>query len=156
MSESLSSSSPVCKRLQTAMQQAAAKRPAVNGFPYFAEGLRQHAGMTKNIWYLPSCQSVHYIKRELSDSDDTDDLLVVVMQNKPLITGMMEVPPMRRGLLVEAIDKDKAGGSFPDFLKATWEAGIIRYEVDFVARTVKYYGSHPSDVYEETYPHVKL
>ena len=44
--------------LQAAQQRAIAIRPKVGGFPYLAEVLRQ-AGVTRNLWYLPSCQSVY-------------------------------------------------------------------------------------------------
>ena len=43
--------------LNTAMQRAAAIRPKVGGFPYLAESLRQ-AGVTRNIWSLPACESL--------------------------------------------------------------------------------------------------
>ena len=45
--------------LQAAMQQRAmAGRPKVGGFPYLAETLRR-AGVTRNLWYLPACQSLY-------------------------------------------------------------------------------------------------
>lgn len=30
---------------------------------------------------------------------------------------------------------------FPEFLNAAWRAAVVRYDVDFTARTVAYYGS---------------
>jgi uncharacterized protein YbcV (DUF1398 family) len=50
--------SKAIENLQAAMQRAATIRPKVGGFPYLAETLRQ-AGVTRNLWYLPACQSVY-------------------------------------------------------------------------------------------------
>jgi uncharacterized protein YbcV (DUF1398 family) len=44
--------------LHSAQQRAMAGRPKVSGFPYLAETLRR-AGVTRNLWYLPSCQSLY-------------------------------------------------------------------------------------------------
>jgi hypothetical protein len=44
--------------LQAAQQRAMAGRPKVGGFPYLAETLRR-AGVTRNLWFLPSCQSLY-------------------------------------------------------------------------------------------------
>jgi uncharacterized protein YbcV (DUF1398 family) len=54
-----------------------------------------------------------------------------------------------------ALRTDQAGQStFPEFLAASWRAGVVRYDVDFVARTVTYYGSN-SEEYIEDYPAVE-
>jgi hypothetical protein len=47
--------------LQDAQQRAIAGRPKVGGFPYLAETLRR-AGVTRNLWFLPACQSLYLIK----------------------------------------------------------------------------------------------
>lgn len=39
--------------------------------------------------------------------------------------------------------------TFPKFLAASWQAGVIRYELDFAARTVSYYGSDGEEYVEE-------
>lgn len=44
--------------LQAAQKQAMAIRPKVGGFPYLAEALRR-AGITRNTWCLPACQSIY-------------------------------------------------------------------------------------------------
>ena len=44
--------------LQAAQKRAIAIRPKIGGFPYLAEILRR-AGVTKNFWFLPSCQSLY-------------------------------------------------------------------------------------------------
>lgn len=44
---------------------------------------------------------------------------------------------------------------FPEFLLATWRAGVVRYDVDFIARTCAYYGCHGEE-YVESYPAVEL
>jgi hypothetical protein len=44
--------------LEAALRRAMAGRPAVGGFPYLAETLRR-AGVTRNLWFLPACQSLY-------------------------------------------------------------------------------------------------
>lgn len=44
--------------LKAALQRAMAGRPKVGGFPYLAETLRR-AGVTRNLWFLPACQSLY-------------------------------------------------------------------------------------------------
>jgi hypothetical protein len=44
--------------LEAAMKRAAAGRPKTGGFPYLAETLRR-TGVTRNLWYLPACQSLY-------------------------------------------------------------------------------------------------
>lgn len=44
------------EKLEAAQKRAMAIRPKVGGFPYLAEVLRQ-AGVKRNLWFLPSCQS---------------------------------------------------------------------------------------------------
>jgi uncharacterized protein YbcV (DUF1398 family) len=47
---------------------------------------------------------------------------------------------------------DQAGNStFPEFLAASWRAGVVRYDVDFEARTVAYNGCKGEE-YLEAYP----
>ena len=43
--------------LMEAQKRAMAGRPRVGGFPYLAETLRR-AGVTRNLWFLPACQSL--------------------------------------------------------------------------------------------------
>jgi uncharacterized protein YbcV (DUF1398 family) len=130
--------------LDTALRRAMAIRPKVGGFPYLAETLRQ-AGVTRNIWSLPSAQSL-YLTSEGS----------VVMQGTPLVSGTVDVPRFDRGALIQALRTDQAGKStFPEFLAASWSAGVVRYDVDFAARTVSYYGSNGEE-YVEAYPAVDL
>jgi len=130
--------------LVTAMQKAAAIRPKVGGFPYLAESLRQ-AGVTRNIWSLPACQSLF-----LTDHGP------VVMQGAPLVSGAADVPAFDREALIKALRIDQAGDStFPEFLAATWRAGVVRYDVDFAARTVAYAGCNGEE-YVEAYPAAEI
>jgi uncharacterized protein YbcV (DUF1398 family) len=55
--------------LQAAMQRAMAGRPKVGGFPYLAETLRR-AGVTRNLWYLPACQSLYLTEHGRSCSSE--------------------------------------------------------------------------------------
>jgi len=130
--------------LMEAMKVAKAGRPRVGGFPYLAEVLRR-AGVTRNVWSLPSCQSL-YLTQEGP----------VVMQGAPLVNGAVDVPAFDEEALIKALRVDQAGEStFPEFLDATWRAGVVRYEVDLVARTVAYQGCNGEE-YIESYPAVNV
>jgi len=132
--------SKAIENLQAALKRAMAIRPKVGGFPVLAETLRQ-AGVKRNHWYLPAAESVYLT-----------DLGPVVNQGNPLVAGLADIPNFDREALIRALRVDQAGEStFPEFLKATWNAGIVRYEVNFETRTVIYYGSD-GQCYEEAYP----
>jgi len=136
--------SKAIENLNEAMQRAAAIRPKVGGFPYFAETLRR-AAVTQNIWHLPSCQSLFLTS-----------LGPVVMQGPALVSGTVDVPRFDQEALITALRIDQAGEStFPEFLDAAWRAGVVRYEVDFTARTVEYFGCN-GERYIEAYPAVEV
>jgi uncharacterized protein YbcV (DUF1398 family) len=136
--------STAIENLQAAQQRAMAGRPKVGGFPYLAETLRR-AGVTRNYWFLPACQSLYL----------TQDGPVVT-QSTPLLSGTADVPRFDQEALVAALRTDQAGKStFPEFLLATWRAGVVRYDVDFVARTCTYYGCE-GEKYIEDYPAVSI
>jgi len=135
--------SKAIRSLQTALEHAFAGRPKVGGFPYLAETLRR-AGITRNIWSLPSCQSIYFTAEG-----------PVVSQMAPLVSGTADVPPFDRDALIKALRIDQAGnGTFPEFLEASWRAGVVRYDVDFAARTVTYYSFDGE--YVESYPAVEV
>jgi uncharacterized protein YbcV (DUF1398 family) len=128
------------ENLKSAQQRAMAGRPKVGGFPYLAETLSR-AGVTRNLWSLPACQSL-YLTEEGP----------VMMQGTPLVVGMIDVPRFDRDALIAALRADQAGEStFPEFLMAAWKAGVVSYDVDFVARNVTYYGVG-GESYVESYP----
>ncbi len=132
------------QKLQVAMQYAFANRPAVGGFPFLAECLRQ-AGVERNVWSLPGAQSLYVM---------VDG--VVVQQGTPLVTGMADVPVFDQAALIVALRTDQSGNStFPEFLNAAWRAGVVRYEADFAARTVSYYGAR-NECYVEAYAAVEV
>lgn len=136
--------SKAVENLMNAMQGAAAGRPKVGGFPYLAESLRL-AGVTRNIWSLPACQSL-FLTREGP----------VVIQGAPLVSGAVDVAAFDRDALIAALRIDQAGEStFPEFLEASWRAGVVRYDVDFAARTVAYLGC-TGEEYIEAYPAVQI
>ena len=121
--------SKAIENLQGAQQRAMAGRPKVGGFPYLAETLRR-AGVTRNQWFLPACQSL-YLTQEGP----------IVTQGAPLLSGTTDVPQFSREALITALRTDQAGKStFPEFLLACWHAGVVRYDVDFITRTCTYYG----------------
>ena len=131
--------SKAIENLRSAQQRAMAGRPKVGGFPYLAETLRS-AGVTRNLWSLPSCQSLYSTEQG-----------PVVMQGTPLITGIADVSRFDRDALITALRTDQAGQStFPEFLMAAWKAGVVSYDVDFTVRTVTYYGSG-GESYVESY-----
>ena len=73
-----------------------------------------------------------------------------------LASGTVDVPPFDRDALISALRTDQAGNStFPEFLDASWRAGVVRYDVDFAARTVAYYGCNGEE-YVEDYAAVDL
>lgn len=49
--------------LKAAQERAMAIRPRVGGFAYLAEVLRQ-AGVIRNIWFLPACESLYSQRRD--------------------------------------------------------------------------------------------
>jgi uncharacterized protein YbcV (DUF1398 family) len=130
--------------LTEAMKTAQAIRPRVGGFPYLAEVLRK-AGVTRNVWSLPSRQSLFLT-----------ELGPVVMQGEPLVTGAVDVPIFSEVALVRALRMDQAGEStFPEFLEASWRAGVVRYDVDLNARSVAYQGCNGEE-YVEAYSAVTV
>ncbi|MGA2420318.1 MAG: DUF1398 family protein [Candidatus Acidiferrum sp.] len=136
--------SKAIENLQAAEQRATAGRPKVGGFPYLAETLRR-AGITRNEWFLPACQSV-YLTQEGP----------VVTQGVSLLSGTADVPRFNREALIAALRTDQAGNStFPEFLIGCWHAGVVRYDVDFVARTCPYYGCE-GEKYVEEYSAVSI
>lgn len=136
--------SEAIENLEAALKQAAATRPKIGGFPYLAETLRC-AGVTRNIWSLPACQSI-FLTAEGP----------VVIQGQPLISGTADIPAFDREGLIRALRTDQAGEStFPEFLAASWRAGVVRYDVDFRARTVAYHGCNGEE-YVEAYPAVDV
>ena len=136
--------SKAIENLEAAQKRAMAIRPKVGGFPVLAETLRR-AGVTRNLWFLPACQSL-FLTNEGP----------VVTQGTPLATGTMDVPAFNREALISALRVDQAGEStFPEFLAASWRAGVVRYDVDFTARTVAYYGCNGEE-YVEAYPIVEV
>ena len=136
--------SKAVENLLKAQQFAISIRPKVGGFPYLAEALRK-AGITRNIWNLPSCQSIY-----LTEYGS------VVSQGTPLVNKTTDVPPFNREALSKTLRIDQAGQStFPEFLKASWEAGVVSYTVDFEKRVVTYYGIL-GESYSENYPAVEI
>lgn len=133
------------EKLQKAMGYAMVNRPKVGGFPFLAECLRK-AGVKHNIWTLPAAQSVYIM--------ETGDR--IVNQGTPLVSGMTEVEKFDQEALINVLRIDQAGEStFPEFLKASWEAGVVEYNVDFNKRTVAYMGAR-GERYIESYPAVDV
>lgn len=134
--------SKAIENLQSAQQRAMAIRPKVGGFPYYAETLRR-SGVSRNTWTLPACQSLYW----------TQDGPVVQV-GSPLVSGVADLPAFNPEKLIQALRMDQAGEtSFAEFLESSWRSGVVRFDVDFEARTVSYYGSN-GEQYVEAYPAV--
>jgi len=132
--------SQAIENLQRAQERAMKNRPKAGGFPFLAEALRA-AGVTRNRWTLPSCQS--FFETTLGP---------VIMQGVPLVSGAVDVPSFDREALIRALRADQAGlTTFPEFLMGSWRAGVIAYDVDFVERKVTYFGCRGEE-YTEEYP----
>lgn len=80
----------------------------------------------------------------------------VYQPGTPLHTEPVAAPDFDQEALVAAIDAVKAGEiTFPEFLRRSWAAGIVRYEVDTGQRTCTYLGA-ADERYVERYPPVTL
>lgn len=135
----------ILDKLTKAQQYALSIRPKIGGFPYLAEALRQ-AGVTKNIWFLPSCQAIYVM----------DEGSSVVQQGAPLVNGLHLIPKFDQEALVKCLRADQAGQStFLQFLNSAWQAGVTGYEVDFIERKVTYYNAQGGS-YLESYPSVEI
>jgi uncharacterized protein YbcV (DUF1398 family) len=136
--------SKATENLRAAQERAMAGRPKVGGFPYLAETLRR-AGVTRNLWYLPACESLYL----------TEDGPVVTL-GTPLSSGTVDVPLFNPEALIAVLRTDQAGKStFAEFLAASWRAGVVRYDVNLVARKVSYHGCNGEE-YVEDYPAVEV
>ncbi|HEJ0405235.1 TPA: DUF1398 family protein [Serratia marcescens] len=111
-------------------------------FPYFADALYR-AGVLSNTWYLPSGDSLYVTRKGL-----------VNVTGEPLAVRSTKPAPFNERALYLAIQEDRRGNiTFRDFLRAIWAAGVVSYTVDFVLRTVTYYGVE-GDACKEHYPSV--
>jgi uncharacterized protein YbcV (DUF1398 family) len=136
--------SKAIENLVAAQRRAMEGRPKVGGFPFLAETLRQ-AGVSSNVWHLPSCQSTYIT-----------EFGAVVQQLEPLATGLVDVPAFDEYALIAALRADQAGQTtFKQFIESTWQAGVIRYDVDLVERCVTYFGSL-GESYLEHYPQASI
>ena len=127
-------------RLQKALEYAHENRPQTGGFPFLAECLRQ-AGVTHNIWALPAVKSTYMMEGGW-----------VINDGPPLVISTTAVPTFNQETLITALRTNQAGEStFPEFLVAAWQAGVVLYDVDFLKRTVTYQGSN-NEQYIEAYP----
>jgi uncharacterized protein YbcV (DUF1398 family) len=116
----------------------------VGGYPYLAEALRQ-AGVMHYVYTLPSGQCIFY-------AHDGK----VATQSDVVASGMLEVPSFNKDAFIKVLRKSQNGDmTFPEFLKGSWESGVVHYEADLMARKVTYYGAD-GETYVEDYPEVGL
>jgi uncharacterized protein YbcV (DUF1398 family) len=130
--------SSLVQTVMAAQEKAAHIRPKVGGYPYLAEVMRQ-AGVRRFFFNVPaSCG--HFV------FDDG----AVVQQGTPLTQGLNAVPTFDEEALIRALRRDQAGEStFPEFVEASWTAGVVSYLADFTARTVTYFGELGESYVEE-------
>jgi uncharacterized protein YbcV (DUF1398 family) len=128
--------------LQQAQQRAAAARPKVNGFPHYAETLRI-AGITAIETSIATGGTVYHLSGG-----------AVAESFGPIVEFAEVVPAWDEASLVAAIRADQAGRtSFPEFLRSSWNAGVIHFRVGLNERTCTYFGT-ASNHYVEKYPAV--
>ncbi|MGK8665322.1 DUF1398 family protein [Serratia marcescens] len=111
-------------------------------FPYFADVLYR-AGVLSNTWCLPSGNSLYVTRKG-----------PVNVTGEPLAVRSIKPAPFNERALYLAIQEEKNGNvAFRDFLRMLWGAGVVSYTVDFVLRTVTYYGVE-GDACKTHYPSV--
>jgi uncharacterized protein YbcV (DUF1398 family) len=127
-------------RVLAAQALAGRIRPRIGGFPYLAEALRQ-AGVTRYHFDVASMTGVFVT--------DTG----CVLQPGPALatTELIDINYFNEAALIAALRTDQAGQStFPEFARATFDAGVFRYEVDLLERTCTYHapdGAHYLEQY---------
>jgi uncharacterized protein YbcV (DUF1398 family) len=132
------------ERIADAYKWAMANLPKVGGYPYLAEALKQ-AGVMRYVYSLPSGQCIFYA----SDGK-------VANQSNVIASGMLEVPAFNKDAFIQVLRKSQNGDiTFPEFLKGSWENGVVHYEADLLARKVTYSGAD-GETYVEDYRAVDL
>lgn len=105
------------------------------GFPYFCDVLFR-AGVLNVTWFLPTCQSLYITKMNR-----------VRLSGVSLFTAATQ-PKFDDKHLYEVInhERNEDGHAFRSLLLGLWSAGVVRYTVDCIARTVTYYGADDAQV----------
>ena len=129
--------SKAIENLEGAQQRAMAGRPKVGGFPYLAETLRR-AGVTRNHWFLPACQSLY-----ITQGSDRSWSRALRCYRAP---RMCHHSTVKRSL--QRCERTRlARAPSLSFCSASWRAGVVSYDVDCAARTCTYYGSAGEKAY---------
>lgn len=127
-----------------AQARGTATRPSVGGFPHLAETLRQ-AGVMRIDVTVPSWTTV------LTTADGS-----VLQQGTPMVDATTQVPDFDLDAFIAGLRADQDGTiTFPEWMEATWRAGVLWYQVDLEARTCTY-RSPAGDSYVERYPAVTV
>lgn len=125
-------------------QRGIAARPRVGGFPVLAESLRL-GGVVSVAVTVPSLTTVY-----------TTPSGSVIDQGPPMFVDVAEVPSFDRQRFIDGLRADQAGEiSFPEWLRITWESGVVWYEVDLIERRCTY-RSAAGESFVEDYPAVVL
>jgi len=105
--------SKAIENLHAAQQRAWQSAQGLAAFPICRSSAT--GGRDAQLWFLPACQSLYLT----SDGP-------VVTQGAPLASGTADVPSFDREALIRALRTDQAGEStFPEFLTASWRAGVV-------------------------------
>ena len=79
-----------------------------------------------------------------------------VEQGAPLISALTPTPRYDQDKLIAALRRDQQGDStYPEFMIATWQAGVLTYDVDLTERTCTYIAA-TGQRYIESYPRITL
>lgn len=71
-------------------------------------------------------------------------------------TAKIQLPIFENNAFIKILRVSQNGDStFPEFLKSTWETGIVNYEADLIQRKVSYFGAE-GESYVEDYPAVEI
>lgn len=105
------------------------------GFPYFCDVLFR-AGVLNVTWFLPTCQSLYITK---TNSVRLSGISLPTTATQPKFDDKR---------LYEVInhERNENGHVFRLLLLGLWSAGVVRYTVDCIARTVTYYGADDAQV----------
>lgn len=131
--------------LTVALDRAARVRPAVGGFPYLAEVLRDSG--FEHVHCDVAGGTMLY----------RGPVGAVVTRVPAQAAATVAVPRWDETALVAAIRADQRGErSFPEFLAGCWSAGVTGYDVDLAGRTCTYRSADPGRRYVEQYPAVMV
>lgn len=131
--------------LSMALDRAARVRPAVGGFPYLAEVLRD--------------SGFDHVRCDVAGGTllYRGPVGAVVTRGPGQVAATATVRPWDQAALVAAIRADQRGErTFPEFLAGCWSAGVTDYDVDLIGRACTHRSADPGRRYVEEYAAVEV